>query len=188
VTSGVHSSEPFDTEIGRLPEKLRRFFLSRGVRTEDDARDLAQETLLRVLQRLSRGELLDSPEAFSLGVAKNVFFEYCRRVAKSHAHDGLSGAVDLAGGEDPLTEALASSQAVRFRRALELLPERMKSLLLKRFVEEVPSRTIAREEGISTDAIDMRVYRAKRELKKRMDHEKAARDGAGPAPDPDSLP
>jgi RNA polymerase sigma-70 factor, ECF subfamily len=188
VMSGARSSDPFDAEIGRLPEKLRRFFLSRGVRTEDDARDLAQETLLRVLQRLSRGELLDSPEAFSLGVAKNVFFEYCRRVAKAHAHDGLSGAIDLAGGEDPLTEALASSQAVRFRQALELLPERMKNLLLKRFVEEVPSRTIAREEGISTDAIDMRVYRAKRELKKRMNRDKAARDGAPPPREPDSLP
>ena len=187
MTGPIRFSDPFETEIGRLPEKLRRFFLSRGVRTEDDARDLAQETLLRVLQRLSRGELLDSPEAFSLGVAKNVFFEYCRRLAKAHAHDGLSGAVDLAGGEDPLTEALASSQALRFRRALELLPERMKSLLLKRFVEEVPSRTIAREEGISTDAIDMRVYRAKRELRKRMDREKAARDGTPPAPEPDSL-
>ena len=58
--------------------------------------------------------------------------------------------------------ALASSQAILFRKALELLPERMKSLLVKRFVEEVPSRTIAREEGISTDAIDMRVYRGKR--------------------------
>lgn len=186
--SSPSNISPFDAEIGRLPEKLRRFFLSRGVRTEDDARDLAQETLLRVLQRLSRGELLDSPEAFSLGVAKNVFFEYCRRVAKSHAHDGLSGAVDLAGGEDPLTEALASSQALRFRRALELLPERMKALLLKRFVDEVPSRTIAREEGISTDAIDMRVYRAKRELKKRMDRDKAARDAAMGPSEPDSFP
>ena len=187
VTSPTHFSDPFDAELGRLPEKLRRFFLSRGVRTEDDARDLAQETLLRVLQRLSRGELLDSPEAFSLGVAKNVFFEYCRRVAKSHAHEGLSGAVELAGGEDPLTDVLASSQALRFRKALELLPERMKSLLLKRFVEEVPSRTIAREEGISTDAIDMRVYRAKRELKKRMDHEKAAQRGEAPPPGSDSV-
>ena len=64
----------------------------------------------------------------------------------------------------------------------------MKNLLLKRFVEEVPSRTIAREEGISTDAIDMRVYRAKRELKKRMDREKAARDSGRPAPEPGSLP
>src|ERR1035437_3846067 len=108
-------SDPFETEIGRLPEKLRRFFLSRGVRTEDDARDLAQETLLRVLQRLSRGELLDSPEAFSLGVAKNVFFEACGGVAKAPAHHALSGAIDPAGGEDPLPGALASSQAVRFR-------------------------------------------------------------------------
>ena len=105
-------ADPFEAELGRLPEKLRRFFLSRGVRTEDEACDLVQETLLRVLQRVSRGEPLESPEAYSLGVAKNVFFEYCRRVAKAHAHDGLSGAVELAGVEDPLTDALASSQAI----------------------------------------------------------------------------
>ncbi len=161
-------NDPADADFGRLPEKLRRFFLSRGVRTEDDARDLAQETLLRVFQRISRGELLESLEAYALGVAKNVFLEYCRRVAKASVHDGLSGAFQLAGIGDPLSDALVSSRALRFRRALEHLPVRMKALLVRRFVEEVPSRAIAREEGISTDAVDMRVYRAKRELKKRM--------------------
>ncbi|MBL8113305.1 MAG: RNA polymerase sigma factor [Acidobacteria bacterium] len=162
-------TDPFDAELGRLPEKLRRFFLSRGVRTEDEARELAQETLLRVLQRTSRGEALESPEAYALGIAKNVFFEYCRRVVKAHAHDGLSGAVDLASTGDPLDEALASSRKASFGRALSLLPEKMRDLLVKRFVDEMPSRAIAREEGISTDAIDMRVYRAKRELKKHME-------------------
>lgn len=175
-------TEPYDAELGRIPEKLRRFFLSRGVRTEDDARDLSQETLLRVLQRLSRGEPLDSPEAFSLGVAKNVFFEYCRRVSKASFHDGISDVVDLAGTENPLTDALVSSRAMRFRKALDLLPGKMRDLLVKRFVEEVPSRTIAREEGITTDAVDMRVYRAKRELRKRMQKkDKEGRGAPGPA-------
>lgn len=178
-------NDPFEAELGRLPEKLRRFFLSRGVRTEDEARDLAQETLLRVLQRASRGEALESPEAFALGVAKNVFFEYCRRVAKSNAHDGLSGVLDLAGGENPLTDALASSRRLRFRRALDLLPERMRALLVKRFVEEVPSRAIAREEGITTDAVDMRVYRAKRELKKRMEDARKSPLEPGPPAGPE---
>jgi len=164
----THWNHPADADFGRLPEKLRRFFLSRGVRTEDDARDLAQETLLRVFQRMSRGELLDSAEAYSLGVAKNVFLEYCRRVARASVHDGLSGAVQLSGSDDPLADVLVSSRALRFRKALDLLPERMKALLVRRFVEEVPSRAIAREEGITTDAVDMRVYRAKRELRKRM--------------------
>lgn len=162
-------ADPFDAELGRLPEKLRRFFLSRGVRTEDEACDLVQETLLRVLQRVSRGEPLDSPEAYSLGVAKNVFFEYCRRVQKANRHEGLSGVLDLAGTEDPLSDALSSSRRLIVRKALELLPARMRVLLVRRFVDEVPSRTIAREEGITTDAVDMRVYRAKRELKKKMD-------------------
>jgi RNA polymerase sigma-70 factor, ECF subfamily len=180
VVDTSHFSDAYETELGRLPEKLRRFFLSRGVRTEDDARDLAQETLLRVLQRISRGERMESHEAYALGVAKNVFFEYCRRVAKANTHDGLSGAVDLAGVDDPLSDVLISSQALRFRRALQLLPDRMRDLLVKRFVEEVPSRTIAREEGITTDAVDMRVYRAKRELKKRMEKEKADKEKALP--------
>ena len=167
-------ADPFEAELGRLPEKLRRFFLSRGVRTEDEALDLAQETLLRVLQRVSRGDQpLDSPEAFSLGVAKNVFLEYCRRVQRANKHEGLSGVLDLAGSEDPLSDALASSRKLIVRKALELLPARMKVLLVRRFVEEVPSRTIAREEGITTDAVDMRVYRAKRELRKRMDSTEA---------------
>ena len=162
-------ADPFEAELGRIPEKLRRFFLSRGVRTEDEACDLVQETLLRVLQRVSRGEPLDSPEAYSLGVAKNVFFEYCRRVQRANKHEGLSGVLDLAGTEDPLSDALSSSRRLIVRKALELLPARMRVLLVRRFVEEVPSRTIAREEGITTDAVDMRVYRAKRELKKKMD-------------------
>ncbi len=182
-----HYQDPADADLGRLPDKLRRFFLSRGVRTEDDAKDLSQETLLRVFQRMTRGEILDSLEAYSLGVAKNVFLEYCRRIARTSLHDGISGAVQIAGGDDPLSDALVSSRALRFRRALNLLPARMKALLVRRFVEEIPSRAIAREEGISTDAVDMRVYRAKRELRKRMDAEPRAkprmtRDGGDEAP------
>lgn len=165
---------PFD--VGRLPEKLRRFFLSRGVRTEDEAREMAQETLLRVLQRVKRGEPIESPEAYSLGVAKNVFFEYCRRVARSNAEDGISSAVEIAGGPTPFTDALLRSRQFLVRRALGLLPERMRNLLLRRFVEEVPSRVIAREEGVSTDAVDMRVYRAKRELRKKVDTSRESRD------------
>ncbi len=181
-----HFQDPADADLGRLPDKLRRFFLSRGVRTEDDARDLAQETLLRVFQRMTRGEILESLEAYSLGVAKNVFLEYCRRVARTSLHDGISGAIQIAGKADPLSDALVSSRALRFRRALDLLPARMKALLVRRFVEEVPSRAIAREEGISTDAVDMRVYRAKRELRKRMDAD--ARSGRGPRDEGGSAP
>jgi RNA polymerase sigma factor (sigma-70 family) len=175
---------PAEIDLGRIPEKLRRFFLSRGVRTEDEARDMAQETVLRVLQRMSRGELLQSTEAFALGVGKNVFFEYCRRVAKANAQDGISGAIEIPSADDPLSDALVNSRRLLVQKTLGLLPDRMRSLLVKRFVEEVPSRTIAREEGISTDAVDMRVYRAKRELKKRMEETRP-----GPSsPVPDSAP
>lgn len=184
MTPPGRNSDASEVELGRLPEKLRRFFLSRGVRTEDEARDMAQETLLRVLQRIDRGELLESPEAFALGVAKNVFFEYCRRQARSNAQDGISSVVELPGNENPLTDALVNSRRLIVRKALTLLPDKMRDLLVRRFVEEVPSRTIAREEGISTDAVDMRVYRAKRELKKRMDETRQRRDYRPPDPGP----
>jgi len=167
------TSAPPPYDLGKLPEKLRRFFLSRGVRTEDEAREMAQETILRVLQRIQRGDELGSVEAFALGVAKNVFFEYCRKVARTNSEDGISSAVELAGGPTPFTDALVRSRQFLVRRALGLLPSRMRQLLLRRFVEEVPSRVIAREEGISTDAVDMRVYRAKKELKKKVEENRS---------------
>lgn len=181
MTEETASPPPYD--LGKLPEKLRRFFLSRGVRTEDEAREMAQETLLRVLQRQGRGEALESVEAFALGVAKNVFFEYCRRVARSNAEEGISSAVEIPGGPTPFTDAFVRNRQALVHRALGLLPRRMRELLVRRFVEEVPSRVIAREEGVSTDAVDMRVYRAKRELKKKVEESRSGgggRDGGDP--------
>ncbi len=176
----MHSDDHQEVEISRLPEKLRRFFLSRGVRTEDEARELAQETVLRVYQRIQRGEMLESSEAYALGIAKNVFFEYCRRLTRAEMHDGLSGVVELPAEGDPLADALTNSRRLTIRRALNLLPEKMKSLLVRRFIDEVPSRIIAREEGITTDAVDMRVYRAKRELRKKMEETRKGTDHDSP--------
>ena len=92
--------------------------------------------------------------------------------------------MELPGRENPLTDALVNSRRLIIRKALTLLPDKMRDLLVRRFVEEVPSRTIAREEGISTDAVDMRVYRAKRELKKRMDETREKHDYRPPDPGP----
>ncbi len=156
-------------DLGQLPTTLRKYFCAHRV-PEQDRGDLVQETLLRVL-RCSREEPLTSVEAFSIGVAKRVLSEYWRRAKKGRTHQDLSGVVGLAGHSNQLADALEQERALLCRRVLSHLPERMTSLLVRRFVDEVPGPKIAREEGISTNAIDIRVYEAKREFREQLQRE-----------------
>jgi RNA polymerase sigma factor (sigma-70 family) len=148
----------------QLSKKLRKFFCSRRVPGQDVG-DLAQETILRVLRR-SRKESLDSTEAFAIGVSRHVLSEYWRRAKKARFHQDISGAVGLAGHSDPLTDALRRERGSLVRQALARLPERTRRLLVKRFMEKVPRRTIASTEGVCVGTIDVRVCRARRELTK----------------------
>jgi len=153
-------------DFGQLPTILQKFFRSRRVPAQDVG-DLTQETLLRVL-RCSREESLDSFEAFAIGVAKRVLCEYWRRARKAQLHRDISDVVELAGHSNPQTDALRRERGALCHKALARLPERTGRLLVKRFIEGVPRTTLAREERVSTAAIDVRVCRAKRELKKRV--------------------
>lgn len=156
-----------EAEACSLSTKLKGFFLSHGVRMEDDALDLTQDTFLRVLQKIAQGEPVLSLEGFTFGIAKNVFREYCHNMKKANLHDCLSSVV-LISSDDQLKEVLSTDRKDTFQEIFERLPQGTQTLLTRRFVEEVPSCIIAKEAGVSTGAIDLRVYRAKKEMKKKV--------------------
>lgn len=157
-----------DEEVKALSQSLVRFFYSKNVNSKDDAHDLAQETFLRVLETMDKGVSLQCPTAYAIGVAKKVFLEYCRKVSKSHKYDGIEKALDLTKGNTPLTEAIDNHNVLSFNKAFKTIPNDMRELLVERFIKEVPAQVIADRIGIPTGAIDTRVYRAKKELKRHI--------------------
>lgn len=70
-----------------LSLKLRSFFAWKSCR-ESDVDDLVDETLDRLAKKLKEGEVIVSINAYSHGIARNVWFEYLRnRIEKSLEED-----------------------------------------------------------------------------------------------------
>ncbi|QIA27551.1 sigma-70 family RNA polymerase sigma factor [Thermaerobacter sp. PB12/4term] len=70
---------------------------------------------------------------------------------------------------DPAELVAARDEAVRLRMALESLPPAERDLLIRRYWLEEPIERMAREAGISRNAMDSRLWRARQALRRAME-------------------
>jgi RNA polymerase sigma-70 factor (ECF subfamily) len=137
-----------------------------GVRTEETARDLAQETALRAWMRL--GSLRDS-RSFSpwiRQIAANAARDHLRRRAVRR-EDDLEEAAQLAGPEDPERDAQHRSELRQMLAALAMEDEQDVELVLDR-ARGVPMREIADRWGATEAALKMRLMRIRKRLRRRL--------------------
>ena len=137
----------------------------------DAAEDLAQETLIEAWRIRDR---LYDPSGYSQwlsAIARNV----CRRWVRSHGRDLVHRAPQPAGF-DPLRSILEQQPsddfdlevelergelAVLLDRAMSLLPEATRAVLVQRYIEDKPVAQVAERMGLSEGAVEMRLQRGK---------------------------
>ncbi len=133
----------------------------------DTAEDLAQETLLEAWRH---GEGLRNPEARAAwlrGIARNVFLRWLRRHGRDSAHvlrDDVLAEERADAETDPLAELERHDLVLLLDRALTLLPAETRSVLVDRYVDELPHAAVAARLGLS-EAAAARLYRARRALR-----------------------
>jgi RNA polymerase sigma-70 factor (ECF subfamily) len=138
-----------------------------GVRCPETARDLAQEVALRAWTRL--GGLKD-PRTFPAWVrrvAANAARDHMRRIAVRR-EDELDDALSLEGGDDPHERAERVAEVQLMMAALIEEDDEVVQILVAR-AEGVSGETLAASMGISADALKMRVMRARKRLRARLD-------------------
>ena len=138
-----------------------------GVRNPETARDLAQDVALRSWQRL--GSLKD-PRTFPAWVrriAANAARDHLRRLAVRR-EDDLEDALALAGDDDPHDRSERLAEVRLMLAALAGEDAEVVRLLVAR-AEGVPVEALAAEMEISPDALKMRVMRARKRLRERLD-------------------
>jgi len=151
---------------------LRVFrYLDRLSGDAEVARDLAQDTFVRLLRR---GALPDRPEAWLVTVATNLWRNTratnnrrARLLGPSRSSEVLADPV-----ESPSSEVESSEARERVRAAMDLLPERERLLLLL-MAEGYRYREIAEAAGINEASVGTLLARAKRafrEAYERPDH------------------
>lgn len=163
----MHSPPAPDTaaaeaRLFELRPRLARFFASRGRSWAAD--ELADDVILRVLQKIRGGLTVDSLEAFTLGVARNVWLEHIRGRA-----DKTEPLAQEFEARQP--EPADSSELDCLEQSLGQIPPGARALILRFYgagVSEAKNkdvrRMLAEELGISMNALLLRASKLRRQL------------------------
>jgi RNA polymerase sigma factor (sigma-70 family) len=154
--------------IARQSREVLRF-LTRKVGA-DDAPDLAQEAVLRVLHYAERGAVVANPESLLRVTAQNLARDFARRrkTESKYVVAGLTIEDLQAPAPSPAARLEAAESASRFFDALDALTPRCREVFVMRRFENLHQEEIARRLGISRNMVEKHLRTAFRELKQAL--------------------
>ena len=143
-------------------------YLGRRCDRAQDAEDLVSTVFHRFLSNLERYDpRRGSVLGWVLTMARHALIDHLRRTRDTTSVEDLADV--LAGPHpDPLEGLIRTEQADRVRRALAGLPAEMREALALHYGQELRMRDIGALLGLSEAAAKQRVYRARRELRRRL--------------------
>ena len=165
----------FSLLMGRHKHWLYRF-IRRYVGDADEAYDVLQDSFVSAMSNLTRYDSARPFEAWLRRIALNKCRDRGRREAVRRAF-GLSrrGPEETEAVADsgvPADQALASSHALKtLDQAIAALPAALKEPLVLTVLEGLSQKEAGALLGLSAKAVEVRVYRAKRQLAEALDRE-----------------
>jgi RNA polymerase sigma factor (sigma-70 family) len=171
---------PVEAVLETARPRLLRLARLRGV-PADTTEDIVQETLLEAWRSLDRLYDVAGIHRWLDEICRNV----CRRHARKHAteerhaqprtldayEDGAFGAsrLDVVADndlDDPVEALSRQELMLLLDRALGLLPEPAREALEVHYLRELPQREAMDRLGLSLSALEARLYRARRDLRR----------------------
>lgn len=148
-----------------FPSILR--FSRRMLRDAHEAEDIAQETFLRLWKSGDRVEGGATLRTWLFRVAHNLAIDRIRAKKKVSFDDDAHEEVPASG---PSAAAMLheKERAARVQQAIEALPERQRAAIVLVFHEGLPQTEAASVLGVSVDALESLLARARRSLKKTL--------------------
>jgi RNA polymerase sigma-70 factor (ECF subfamily) len=165
----------FSLLLGRHKHWLYRF-IRRYVGDAEEAYDVLQDAFVAAMSNLSRFDPERPFEAWLRRIALNKCRDRARREAVRRAF-GLSrrgpeeteSVADSAASAD---QTLATGQAMKaLEQAIAALPSALKEPLVLTVLEGLSHRDAGELLGLSAKAVEVRVYRAKRQLAETLDRD-----------------
>lgn len=149
-------------------------FIRRYVGDADDAQDVLQESFVAAILNLSRYDDQRRFDIWIRRIALNKCRDRARRLAVRRAVGLEQRAVfepdDIVDPAPSADTALQSAQALgALDRAVAALPPALKAALVLTSLEGLSHKEAGEILGLSVKAVEVRVYRAKRQLALRLD-------------------
>ena len=162
--------------MDRHGERLFHYLL-RQLNNESDAADLAQESFVRVYQNRTRFDPAHKFSTWLYTIATNLLRDRFRW-RQRHPQVSLDAEREEAGAildtlpdtaATPAEQIVTEERAVEVRKAIESLPDDLRSPLLLSEYECLSHAEIGAVLSCSTKAVETRLYRARNHLRKRLE-------------------
>ena len=137
-------------------------FARRLMGTEEDARDIAQEALVKVLRNLDRYDPARPFSSWAFGITRNACIDEHRK-RKRRAWDEPGEVVDPA--PSPLQEVQEAERAQTLERALQKLSPMYREVLVLYHFEHLKYVEIAEALDLPMGTVMNRIFRARKKLR-----------------------
>ena len=149
------------------------------------ARELMQEAFTKTWGEMVAGKKLDNPKAFVYRVVNNLIIDETRR-----KHESSLEALQATGFEPSKEEVTLSYDYLDGKRLLPILEEleaTHREVIIMRYIDDLAPREIAEILGESTNVISVRLHRAVKEVRERIEQQKKNKKAltCGRGPDSD---
>jgi RNA polymerase sigma-70 factor, ECF subfamily len=162
-----NTKQATDLSITLRPKLLR--LCTRMLFDTTAAEDVVQEALLLAWQKRERGEQIADWGTYTLGIARTLCKNQQRKIAHRRESDlgEIAETLPAIGSEsDPLEEMLIGERGTLLEMAFCRLDADSQRLLHQRYISERPVNALAKDNGITENAMTLRLSRAKESLRK----------------------
>ena len=149
-----------------LKDMLYRLAL-RITQKHEEAQDIVQDTLIKVWNKRDDWESIDSIEAFSLIVCRNLALD--RMKVKSSKNESLDNShLDTPDvSKTPYEQMQLKDRIELVKKMVDALPEKQRSCMQLRDFEGKSYKEISSILGISEDQVKVNIFRARQAIKQK---------------------
>lgn len=133
----------------------------------EEAEDVVQDTLIKVWNRRDDWQDIDSIEAFSLTICRNLSLDRMKKAGNDNRPIGDEEAGAPAAGYDPYERMMQRDRVEQVKRIVDGLPEKQKSCMQLRDFEGKSYKEIAEVLGISEEQVKINIFRARQAVKQK---------------------
>lgn len=157
----------FRNDVLPLKNVLYRLAL-RITLSHEEAEDIVQDTLIKVWDKRDSWDDIDSIEAFSMTICRNLSLD---RIKK---HENLNDSVEEKqidspdNASNPFEDTLQQDRINLVRNLVNALPEKQRSCMQLRDFEGKPYKEIAGILGITEEQVKVNIFRARQTVKERF--------------------
>lgn len=170
---------PIDLRTDILPLKNKLFRLALRITLDHaEAEDVVQETIIKVWNRREEWDQIENIEAFCLTVCRNLAVDKTRRQPLLSLDDASPNFIPSPSllTPHPEDQAVQRDRIRLVRRLIDSLPEKQRSCMQLRDVEEKSYRDIAQILCISEEQVKVNIFRARQTIRERLRKMERIRD------------